>query len=155
MIPSCPGCTKCINYPTAWKFTQKLNLCCLAFSFSRRRCLSLLHSLFSPTQFSLESSLGPFCRYRKKLCFWSLGISLYLELFCSFSFFNVISTPLPAEAAVLCTGNQMISSAIWNKQARVIFFKDKIQARSICSLFKKIQLFIYSKLHEKNYVISY
>ena len=45
---------------------------------------------------------GSFCRYRKALCFWSLGISLYLELFCFLSFVPlcyVICAPVLAEAA--------------------------------------------------------
>ena len=34
--------------------------------------------------------LGSFCRYRKALYFWSLGISLYLELFCFLSFITIV-----------------------------------------------------------------
>ena len=33
---------------------------------------------------------GSFCRYRKALYFWSLGISLYLELFCFLSFITFV-----------------------------------------------------------------
>ena len=33
---------------------------------------------------------GSFCRYRKALYFWSLGISLYLELFCFLSFITIV-----------------------------------------------------------------
>ena len=33
---------------------------------------------------------GSFCRYRKALFFWSLGISLYLELFCFLSFITIV-----------------------------------------------------------------
>ena len=36
------------------------------------------------------SKLGSFCRYRKALFFWSLGISLYLELFCFLSFITIV-----------------------------------------------------------------
>ena len=35
-------------------------------------------------------NLGSFCRYRKALYFWSLGISLYLELFCFLSFITIV-----------------------------------------------------------------
>ena len=35
-------------------------------------------------------SFGSFCRYRKALFFWSLGISLYLELFCFLSFITIV-----------------------------------------------------------------
>ena len=34
--------------------------------------------------------MGSFCRYRKALFFWSLGISLYLELFCFLSFITIV-----------------------------------------------------------------
>ena len=34
--------------------------------------------------------IGSFCRYRKALFFWSLGISLYLELFCFLSFITIV-----------------------------------------------------------------
>ena len=34
--------------------------------------------------------IGSFCRYRKALYFWSLGISLYLELFCFLSFITIV-----------------------------------------------------------------
>ena len=33
---------------------------------------------------------GSFCRYRKALYFWSLGTSLYLELFCFLSFISFV-----------------------------------------------------------------
>ena len=39
--------------------------------------------------FQLKQS-GSFCRYRKALYFWSLGISLYLELFCFLSFITIV-----------------------------------------------------------------
>jgi len=53
----------------------------------------------------------------------------------------------------------MISSAIWNKQARVNFSKtNKIarasRANAIWSL-KNLQVLISSKLHKKNHVITY
>ena len=38
----------------------------------------------------LVTKLGSFCRYRKALYFWSLGISLYLELFCFLSFITIV-----------------------------------------------------------------
>ena len=38
----------------------------------------------------LLDEFGSFCRYRKALYFWSLGISLYLELFCSLSFISFV-----------------------------------------------------------------
>ena len=41
------------------------------------------------TQISSSQS-GSFCRYRKALYFWSLGISLYLELFCFLSFITIV-----------------------------------------------------------------
>ena len=37
-----------------------------------------------------ELIFGSFCRYRKALYFWSLGISLYLELFCFLSFITIV-----------------------------------------------------------------
>ena len=39
--------------------------------------------------FSLHG-FGSFCRYLKALYFWSLGISLYLELFCFLSFITFV-----------------------------------------------------------------
>ena len=40
--------------------------------------------------FILGNPFGSFCRYRKALYFWSLGISLYLELFCFLSFITIV-----------------------------------------------------------------
>ena len=40
--------------------------------------------------FPLLTYFGSFCRYRKALYFWSLGISLYLELFCFLSFITFV-----------------------------------------------------------------
>ena len=53
----------------------------------------------------------------------------------------------------------MISSAIWNKKARVNFSKtNKIaRARRVSAQFRvlrNLQVIIYSKLHEKNHVIT-
>ena len=56
--------------------------------------------------------IGSFCRYRKALCFWSLGTSLYLELFCFLSLFllfYVICALVPAEAAVRFQPYKIIS----------------------------------------------
>ena len=39
---------------------------------------------------SVKLRRGRFCRYRKALYFWSLGISLYLELFCFLSFITIV-----------------------------------------------------------------
>ena len=39
---------------------------------------------------ALHPTFGSFCRYRKALYFWSLGISLYLELFCFLSFITIV-----------------------------------------------------------------
>ena len=57
-----------------------------------------------------------------------------------------------------CIGNHMISSAIWN-EARVNFSKTNKSAparrgNTLWSL-KTLQVLIYSKLHEKNHVITY
>ena len=53
----------------------------------------------------------------------------------------------------------MISCAIWNKQAQVNFFKDlqncASRASAICGFWKNLEVHIYSKLHEKNHVITY
>ena len=49
---------------------------------------SLFLEHFSPAK--IEAFLGSFCRYRKALYFWSLGISLYLELFCFLSFITIV-----------------------------------------------------------------
>ena len=38
----------------------------------------------------MQQENGSFCRYRKALYFWSLGISLYLELFCFLSFITIV-----------------------------------------------------------------
>ena len=46
----------------------------------------------------------------------------------------------------------MISSAIWNKQARVNFSKTN---RMHFGVFENLQMFIYSKLRKKNHVITY
>ena len=49
------------------------------------------HSLNFKTESSRKlSNFGSFCRYRKALYFWSLGISLYLELFCFPSFISFV-----------------------------------------------------------------
>ena len=54
----------------------------------------------------------------------------------------------------LSFGNHMISSAIWNKLAKKIKFS---KTNKICNLrsLKNLQVLIYSKLHEKNDVITY
>ena len=45
---------------------------------------------------------GSFCRYWKALYFWSLGISLYLELFLFLFFlFYVISASMPVKGIML------------------------------------------------------
>ena len=44
----------------------------------------------SATTSQLEKVGPTFCRYRKALYFWSLGISLYLELFCFLSFITFV-----------------------------------------------------------------
>ena len=44
----------------------------------------------STTTWLGEDKTGSFCRYRKALYFWSLGISLYLELFCFLSFITIV-----------------------------------------------------------------
>ena len=55
----------------------------------------------------------------------------------------------------------MISSAVWNKQTGVKFFKDdqkvhKPEGQVQFVVFEKnVQVLIYSKLHEKNHVITY
>ena len=53
----------------------------------------------------------------------------------------------------------MISSAIWNNEARINFSKtNKIaQARRASAIWglKNLQVLIYSKLHKKNHVITY
>ena len=59
----------------------------------------------------------------------------------------------------VCIGNHMISSAIWDKLARVNISKTNQigQARrvsAICSLLKNLRVLIYPKLHEKNHVIT-
>lgn len=57
-------------------------------------------------------NLGSFCRYRKALCFWSLGISLHLELFCFLSLFLLfyaICAPVPAEAVAICFMDQCLA----------------------------------------------
>ena len=52
----------------------------------------------------------------------------------------------------VCIGNHMISSAIiWDKSAQVNF--SKTNQITICSL-KNLRVLIYSKLHEKNHVIT-
>ena len=38
----------------------------------------------------MARDLGSFCRYRKALYSWSLGISLYLELLCFPSFISFV-----------------------------------------------------------------
>ena len=50
----------------------------------------------------------------------------------------------------ICKGNQMISCSIWNKYARVNFSKTNKIARAL----KNLKALIYSKLHEKNHVIT-
>ena len=53
----------------------------------------------------------------------------------------------------------MISSAIWNKKARVNFSKSNKIAKArrtsaIWGLLKNLRVLIYSKLHKKNHVIT-
>ena len=74
----------------------------------------------------VTSLIGSFCRYRKALYFWSLGISLYLELFCFLSFITIVLRNL-------CFGthrrNRLIAgrySSIcfhWNQQLRKVLPK--------------------------------
>ena len=52
----------------------------------------------------------------------------------------------------------MISSAIWNKQARVNISETNKSARVsrvVFVVFDKFKVLVYSKLHEKNHVIAY
>ena len=78
----------------------------------------------------LGSKLGSFCKYRKALCFWSLGISLYLELFCFqslFLLFYVICAPLPAEAAQNCVCSANMRSVLI--KSRCVYLTDKIRPK--------------------------
>ena len=69
---------------------------------------------------------GSFCRYRKALYFWSLGISLYLELFCFLSFITIVLRNL-------CSGTHRrnqeylhpwicISSVVWRTIFMFVFW---------------------------------
>ena len=54
-------------------------------------------------------------------------------------------------------GNQMISSAIWNKYARANVSKTiqkTVRARRSSEICSQKNLLIYSKLHEKNHLIT-
>ena len=55
----------------------------------------------------------------------------------------------------ICIGNHMISSAIWDKSARVNFSKAN-QIAGECNLWslKNLRVLIYPKLHERNHVIT-
>ena len=54
-----------------------------------------------------------------------------------------------AQPVIVSVGNHMISIAKLTKIARAR------GASAICSLRKKLQVLIYSKLHDKNHVITY
>ena len=63
--------------------------------------------------------------------------------------------------SIICIGKHMVSSATWNKRARVNFFQRPTKLREPVGLvqfvvFEQINecLFI-SKLHEKNHVITH
>ena len=66
--------------------------------------------------------------------------------------------PVGVKRLPISIGNHMISSAIWDKSARVNFSKANQIARArrasaICSL-KNLRVLISPKLHEKNHVIT-
>ena len=52
---------------------------------------------------------GSFCRHRKALYFWSLGISLYLELFCFLFFITFVSRNLCSEYTPVLTEGDKIT----------------------------------------------
>ena len=62
---------------------------------------------------SAPRKLGSFCRYRKALYFWSLGISLYLELFCFLSFITIVLRNL-------CSGTHRRNRKLYNVSGQVI-----------------------------------
>ena len=67
------------------------------------------HKLLKQTPFHLSflEKFGSFCRYRKALYFWSLGISLYLELFCFLSFNTIVLRNL-------CSGTHRRNQKFWH-----------------------------------------
>ena len=76
---------------------------------------------FKIVTYQSESVKGSFCRYKKALCFWSLEISLYLELFCFLSLFLCFSFFLCNLCSGTCRscrvksqGDRNIQLWIWN-----------------------------------------
>ena len=92
--------------------------------------ISVLCDIWTPRRWSLKPRLcfvnpllGSFCRYRKALYFWSLGISLYLELFCFLSFITIVLRNL-------CSGthrrNPLLGVWIcsWDETLRFVFLDE-------------------------------
>ena len=53
----------------------------LGFFVNKRKDIRLVVARGSTVKISMKLHGNFFSRYRKALCFWSLGISLYLQLF--------------------------------------------------------------------------
>ena len=71
--------------------------------------------IYEGLKFSIQGFLGSFCRYRKALFFWSLGISLYLELFCFLSFITIVLRNL-------CSGTHRKNRFLGGRKIWQVFF---------------------------------
>ena len=58
--------------------------------YSGFKVTGMIKGFFWVGKFGKVGIFGSFCRYRKALYFWSLGISLYLEFFCFLSFITFV-----------------------------------------------------------------
>ena len=65
---------------------------------------------------------GSFCRYRKALCFWSLGISLYLKLFCFLSFVSFVSRNFCCGTCKSCQNSKHLCQMMARYRVFVSFF---------------------------------
>ena len=85
--------------------------------------------------------------YFSRFCHCAL-VKIYFNIKQCFYILQWVA-PQASSNSEISIGNHMISSAIWDKSARVNFSK----ANNLWSL-KNLQVLIYPKLHERNHVIT-
>ena len=104
-----------------------------AFQITPRNSFSMLDVGIRELHDYCIEHKGSFCRYRKALYFWSLGISLYLELFCFLSFITIVLRNL-------CSGthrrnqHKMKLNPQKCKEMYVSFMKNSITAMQLVSV---------------------
>ena len=79
---------------------------------------------------------GSFCRYRKALYFWSLGISLYLELFCFLSFITIVLRNL-------CSGTH-------RRNRKKLIKRSKTDNKCLAETLNNMQMHYSTEVHSLN-----